>query len=199
MKSKVIGITGFKYSGKSTVASIFRRHWIPTIDLDEICYSVIKPGTAGFNELLNYFGTELIDEKGDVDMQRLTLLSCKQSWVKELLDDIIECELDIFFDKLKNGLPEYKVDIFCVECSALLNSRLKEHVDKFVFVDSNELIRRERIKKSLSLPEEIVEKFVKSNSGFNNRGIDFTINNNSSLEELEIQVKELIPDIIQKV
>jgi len=199
MNSKVIGITGFKYSGKSTVGSIFRRHYIPTIDLDEICYNVIKPGTAGFNSLLNYLGTEIIDDNADIDMQKLTILSCKQSWIRELLDDILESELDEFFGNLKESLPEYKVDIFCVECSAILNTRLRKHVNKFVLIDSDEEIRRDRLKKYLGLPDIVLEKFIKSNSKFNTNEIDFTINNNSSIEDLEKKVKDLIPDIILKV
>ena len=90
----IFGITGYKASGKSTVGSIINnRYNIPVIDIDSMYSAILNPGTFAYKEIITCFGQEAIDDKGDVDIKKLSIMACKEQWIMDVVNEIIEKEV----------------------------------------------------------------------------------------------------------
>lgn len=69
----LIGLTGGMASGKSTCVKIIREEFpqIEIIDCDVISHQITKKGTAAFNQIITRFGTEILDESGEINRAKL--------------------------------------------------------------------------------------------------------------------------------
>lgn len=63
---KVIGVTGRSGCGKSTVTRWIAAQGIPCIDADLIAREVLLPGSPCLEELRHRFGSDIVDEQGNL-------------------------------------------------------------------------------------------------------------------------------------
>lgn len=66
-----IGLTGGIASGKSTVTKMIRELGIPVIDADQIARDVVKMGEEAYNQIIQAFGQEILQEDGEIDRAKL--------------------------------------------------------------------------------------------------------------------------------
>jgi dephospho-CoA kinase len=69
-----IGLTGGIASGKSTVSRLLEDAGALVIDADELARLVVAPGTEGLREVVEAFGTDVLDGSGHLDRARLGAL-----------------------------------------------------------------------------------------------------------------------------
>lgn len=67
----VIGVTGGIGTGKSTVAKILGLMGLPVLDADQISHEVTARGGLAVEEVIETFGSDIVDEKGDIDRGKL--------------------------------------------------------------------------------------------------------------------------------
>ena len=67
----VVGLTGGIASGKSTVAGFLRNAGLPVIDADQLGHMVLEKGTATYLEVVDTFGSDILDDEDNIDRQRL--------------------------------------------------------------------------------------------------------------------------------
>ncbi|MDP9325636.1 MAG: dephospho-CoA kinase [Candidatus Dormibacteraeota bacterium] len=68
---QIIGLTGGIGSGKSTVSAMLRDLGAYIVDADEGARLAVAPGSEGLAELVQSFGTEILDQNGDLDREKL--------------------------------------------------------------------------------------------------------------------------------
>ena len=68
---KIIGLTGIFGSGKSTVASFLGEMGATVIDADQIVHQLYLPEAKGFRQVVDLFGTAVLDSKGQLDRSKL--------------------------------------------------------------------------------------------------------------------------------
>ena len=86
---KLIGLTGGAGSGKSTVAAMFRELGAAIIDADEASHAVYEPGTPGFREVVEAFGSEYVRDDGHIDRAKLGDLVFKNPEARQKLNAIV--------------------------------------------------------------------------------------------------------------
>jgi len=64
---KIIGITGGIGSGKSTVSTTLRDLGAAVVDADLLAKSVTASGGKAFDELVDFFGRDILGKDGEVD------------------------------------------------------------------------------------------------------------------------------------
>jgi dephospho-CoA kinase len=67
----IAGLTGGIASGKSTVSRFFSDAGAHVIDADKIAREVVKPGTAGYDAILSFFGRTILLPNGEIDRKHL--------------------------------------------------------------------------------------------------------------------------------
>ncbi len=68
---KIIGLTGQSGAGKGAVCSAFAKHHIPAVDTDCVYHEILKERGACTDELVERFGTAILDANGLVDRRAL--------------------------------------------------------------------------------------------------------------------------------
>ena len=87
---KIVGLTGGISSGKSTVSSYFKQLKIPVIDADEVARKVVKPNSQGAIEIRKAFGSDVFEEDGSLNRQKLGALIFSNAENRQKLDDLLQ-------------------------------------------------------------------------------------------------------------
>ena len=67
----VLGVTGGIASGKSTVAVMMHELGAPVIDFDLLAREVVEPEKPAWQDIVEYFGTGVLQEDGSLDRKNL--------------------------------------------------------------------------------------------------------------------------------
>lgn len=68
---KVIGLTGGTGSGKSVVSKSLAAAGAVIVDADKIAHEIILKGEPAYLEIVDYYGTEILDAQGNIIRKRL--------------------------------------------------------------------------------------------------------------------------------
>lgn len=68
---RVFGLTGGIASGKTVVASRFEELGIPVVYADVLAREAVAPGTAALESIVQEFGADVLDERGELDRKKL--------------------------------------------------------------------------------------------------------------------------------
>jgi len=68
---KVLGLTGGIGSGKTVVGEMFARLGAEIIDADQLAREVVEPGQPALEEIVQYFGSDILLPDGRLDRARL--------------------------------------------------------------------------------------------------------------------------------
>ena len=63
---KIIGLCGGSGAGKGEVCRLFEKYGIPSVDTDAVSRTVMKKGEDCYNEVVQAFGNEILDENGEI-------------------------------------------------------------------------------------------------------------------------------------
>jgi len=93
-----IGLTGGIASGKTTITNYIRKNKkIPILDADNLSRELIKPNTYGYKKILEYFGSQIIDNNNSekaINRKLLKNIIFKNSetkdWIEKLLHPLIK-------------------------------------------------------------------------------------------------------------
>lgn len=186
----VIGLTGGIGSGKSTVAQLFADLGVPIIDTDQLAREVVKPGSTALLKIVEHFGSDIVDDKGNLNRQKLRQQifadNNKRVWLEQLLHPLIRAET-------QNQLS--KIDApYCIVVIPLLVENLPyPNIDRILVVDiseENALLRAS--KRDQSSPEQI-KAIMQSQASREQRlaAADDIIDNNDQPAKLTKQVNDL--------
>lgn len=84
----IIGLTGGIASGKSTVSRHLTKLGAYIIDADLIAREVVAPGSPGLAAIVEAFGEQMLDARGELDRAKLGALVFKESAARTQLNAI---------------------------------------------------------------------------------------------------------------
>ncbi len=87
---KIVGLTGGISSGKSTVSSYLKQLKIPVIDADEVARKVVEPNSQGAREIRKIFGSDVFEEDGSLNRQKLGALIFSNAENRQKLDELLQ-------------------------------------------------------------------------------------------------------------
>ena len=67
----IVALTGGIGSGKSTVAAALARRGAVVVDADQIARGVLEPGKAAHTDVVDWLGSDVLNDDGTVDRQRV--------------------------------------------------------------------------------------------------------------------------------
>ena len=67
----IVGLTGSVGTGKSTVDKFFKELGAYIIDWDELAREVVRPHLKAWEEIVEYFGKDILNEDLTLDRQKL--------------------------------------------------------------------------------------------------------------------------------
>lgn len=176
-----IAITGNIASGKSTVERILEELGFDVYDTDKIAHEILENS----EEVKETFGTINRAEIAKIvfnDKEKLAILeSIIHPKVKEKILEIFDKELEVVF----------------ISVPQLFEAGFENLFDKIIFVTADENIRKERLMARNSYtPEEALKRIKAQNDYLKKEKSDYVIENNSDIESLNSEVKNILQEIL---
>ena len=191
----VIGVVGLISSGKTTVCEILSKNGYKIINLDALSHKVYEKGSNSYNEIINIWGEEILDDKEEISRSSLSgkVFSGGEEEIKKL-ETIVWPNL---IDKLEEKLiKNHKEKIIFVEGAKILNSEFVKYCDKiWCVVSSIENIKKRIFSKDQNHKNLLERLKIQINEYTHLSGIDEFIENNSTRQDLDNDVKLLLEKI----
>jgi len=195
---KVIGITGGIASGKSTVTELLMKESFKVIDADKIAREVVEIGKPAYTEIVNTFGVEILESDLNINREKLGKLVFNDSNLIDKLNKIVHPRI---FEEIVHLIDEYckSESIIFIDVPLLIeeldNFKLYDvNIDEIwlVYIDREEQLKR-LIKRDKYGYQEAIARINSQMSLEKKREYaTVTIDNNSGINELIIQVKKLV-------
>ncbi|CAM4704591.1 unnamed protein product [Caretta caretta] len=84
----LVGLSGGIASGKSTVVAVFRELGCAVIDADVIARQVVQPRFLAYQQIVHYFGNEILLESGEINREALGNIIFSHPEKRQLLNSI---------------------------------------------------------------------------------------------------------------
>ena len=190
----LIGITGGSGCGKSVAAEAFKDLGAEIIDADKSAREITKKGGRALCEIEAVFGSEFIGSDGELLRKKLGSLVFSDKKMLDKLNNIVGKYIKEDIDeKIENSAAELVV----LDAPLLLEYRLEERCDAVVAVTASREIRLERIVARDKISYEDAKNRINSQKKdeYYLEKADYIVYNNSTREEVQRQVKQIIDKI----
>ena len=187
-----IGLTGGIASGKTTVCNLFKDLSVEIIDADVISHELSKKGGAAFEEIIEAFEDEIIDNDGELDRKKLRSIVFNDNTKKKILEGIIHPKVLLSInEKIKASQSDYLI----ISVPLMIETGMNAMMDRVLLIDCNVETQIERLSQRDQSSREEAIKIIESQASIESKrelSDDRIINNNeTSIEELTLKVKEL--------
>ena len=177
IKNRVVGVTGFIGSGKSTVCKEFEKHGYEILDADKITFEAQRKNQYLYNKMLKIFKNyDILDNNLDLNRSLIRSIIINDNNLDRKLKELVhEYVYNYIFEELfKNPNKKYVLDV-----PLLFESHINEICDKIILVecDDDVLISRLKNRNTMSIEDALIfkekqkeslnyKKIVRSNGRF---------------------------------
>lgn len=190
----ILGLTGGIACGKTTISNIFKQLGIKVIDADKVAREVIELPEI-VNQIKKNYGDEVfINGKLDRKKLREIIFNDKEKIMK--LNSIIHPKvIDIFKEEYNKN--KFSDEIIVFDIPLLFEVGLEKYCNKTIVVYVNEEIQIKRVMERDNSSRELAKKIIDAQMDLFEKVkmADYAIENNSSVNELEKKVKNIIESI----
>ena len=202
-----LGLTGGIGSGKSAVADMLASFGAAIIDTDAIAHEITASHGLAIDAIRKTFGPSFIKEDGSLDraLMRNEVFNHPES--KKLLEQITHPLIyQLVNEKTQSvielGSAPYIVYVvpLLVESGQWINQS-PPRIDGLLVIDCPKETQIDRVKKRNQLSTDLIEKIIASQASQEERlrHADWVIQNDSNLEHLENQTRQIHQEILKKI
>jgi dephospho-CoA kinase len=184
-----VGILGSVGSGKSFVANIFKELGFNIFSADQVVSQIYERNKNINKKISNFFKLKLHHDKINKNELRDSLKKNpkKLKYLNKIIHPIVRKKLILFLSKYK------KTKLVILDIPLLIENKMFNFVDIFIFVKTKSNILEIRMKKRINLDQEFLkllenqqaeEKIKKGYSDF--------IVDNSTKDKVKLQVKKIL-------
>ena len=186
----IIGLTGGIGSGKSTISSMFEELGAEVIDADKISNAIVQKDKPLYQEIVNHFGLNVLDEKQELNRPFLRKVIFndpeEKAWLEALMHPAIKNEI---LRRIRQSKSTYII----LSVPLLLESKNYDFVNRILVVDIPKSLQLERIRKRDNSPTDLIEKIIDSQISRDERNkmADDIVLNDAPIEDIKKIVKQL--------
>ena len=198
----VLGITGGISTGKSTVLGMLARLGASTLSADEIAREVLEKDGPAYRDVVECFGPGVVGSGGEIDRSALARTIFDDAQAREKLNRLTHPHI---IREIQDRIDAFRVNpprpdsVMAVEIPLLIECGLEGMVDQVLLVAAEQdhqvgrLTSRGGVGREDALRRIASQMPIPAKIGHS----DFVIWNNSSLEDLEREVRLLWQRISQ--
>ena len=158
-----VGITGGIATGKSTATDFFAKKGIDIIDADEISRNLQKKGQAGYEAIVEKYGSKVLMPDESLDRAKLREIAFKKQadkkWVEELMHPLIREKILEAFGNIDSKWAIYSAPLWGP----------RNKFNRVLVIDAPENLQIERIANRDKSTKKIAESIIKNQMNRNER------------------------------
>ena len=195
---KVIGLTGGTGSGKSVVSKSLAAAGAVIVDADKIAHEIILKGEPAYQEIIEYYGTGILDEEGNIIRKKLGEIVFND---KEKLAFLNQCTHKYITAEVKRQIAEAKEEgtatAIIVDAPLLLEAKLETVCDVVWVVYADPEVRAQRVMARDGITYELAQARIANQKSWDEykQAADAVIDNSKDLPYLENQLKDILKTI----
>lgn len=197
----IIGLTGGIASGKSLVASVFKDLGAHIVDADKIVHDLLKPGQPAWQEVLDYFGSEIRFPDKTIDRRKLGEIVFNDPEKREWLNMCIHPKVfEIYRAQVKHLSARQQDAVIVFDAALLIETGYHEEMDSVIVVYSDEEQQLKRLMERDGLSREQALARIRSQMPLSekSRHADYVIDNRGSREDTERRAREIFAECKRK-
>lgn len=187
-----IGITGTIASGKTTAGLLLKRMGMPVFNCDQYARMVLENDHPAFQEIISAFGTDILDEAGEIDRKKLAAVIFADESKRKQLNDIthpyIRDGMLKFFDNVKDR------KLVFAEVPLLFEAGWQDLFDEIWLITCQKetAVQRMMEMRDYSLQEAESRYAVQMQNAPDASQADIVIYNDGDLKELNSEINRII-------
>jgi len=191
-----IALTGGIATGKSYVASRFRKAGVPVVDADVLARDAVAPGSAGLAAVVDRFGREVLTAEGELDRARVGDIVFRDKAARRDLEMIVhpfvQGQIEAFFRQLPPDVAFAVADI-----PLLYETGRQRQFDAVVVAACSRGTQLERLMARDRVAREEAERRIAAQLPIEAKVTlaDFVIRTDGTHEETDAQVARLIEEL----
>lgn len=193
---KIIGLTGGTGSGKGFVSERLKARRAFVMDADAIAHEIIEKGKPAYDEIVDYFGKDILDENGEIIRRKLGDIvfsdKDKLAFLNSCTHKYINMEI---LKKIEEVKPQTNVySAIVIDAPLLAEAGLTDICDDIWVVYADSEVRVKRIMERDSITEEQARNRIASQKSWEEyKELGAVIIDNSSDDEnVERQLDSLL-------
>ena len=192
-----VGITGGIGSGKTTVAKIWESLGATVVYADDLAKQLMQTDPDLKRKLSETFGEETYNSDGSLNKPHLIKEAFHKNRVDEL-NSIVHPAIRIQAKDLIKKAEREGTELFAYEAAILLNEGRPDYLDVVVLVTSDRETRLARVSERDSVDSSDVAARMAKQPDFSTLThlVDYTIENNSTLDDLKKRAERLYHSLI---
>ncbi|WP_227242978.1 dephospho-CoA kinase [Paraburkholderia caribensis] len=187
-----VGLTGGIGSGKSTVADLFAKRGVTLVDTDVIAHRITAPQGLAMPSIATEFGPSFVAEDGSLDRARMRALVFSDETARKRLEAITHPLIRAETERQRQQAPGPYVIV--VVPLLVESGSWKTRVNRVLAVDCSVETQIARVMRRNAFTREQVLAIIARQATREARltaADDVIVNDNRSLEELDVDVDQL--------
>lgn len=189
----IIGLTGGIATGKSKVSGFLMKQGLPVVDADKVAREVVEPGEKAYSQIIDHFGTEILDKDGSINRKELGRVIFSDREKREMLNQIVHPAVRQRMIEKKEAIQKQGSEFVVFDIPLLIESKLQHMVDLVVLVYAEPAVQMKRLMERDNQGTEDAKNRIASQMPIDEKKqhADEIIDNSGSEEETEQQIREL--------
>jgi len=196
----LIGLTGGIGSGKTAVSDLLAKLGAGIVDTDLIAHQITAPHGAAIALIEKQFGSDFISADGALNRDKMRSLVFSKSEARKSLEAITHPLIRQETNKQALRISKEGAPYLVFVVPLLLESgSWSSLIDLLVVVDCPKETQIQRVMQRSNLPREELERILAAQASREERlkHADVVIENQGSLQDLEVEVQNLHQKILQ--
>lgn len=190
----IVGLTGSIASGKSTVSRRLVELGAHLIDFDLIARQVVEPGRPAFDEIVDYFGKQVLGEDGGLDRKKVSAIVFSDLEKRKKLESFTHPRIyEEFFAQLQEITARDPQGVIIVDVPLLVELNLMYLFEQILVVVVSPETQVARLMSRDGISQEEARQIIANQLGMEQkRGFaDLVVDNDGAPEQTEAQIMAL--------
>ena len=198
-----VGLTGGVACGKSSVGEMFVARGAHLIKADELAHQLMRPGQPVYEQILQHFGRDIVNEEGTINRQKLAEAAFGGARVEELNRLVHPAVIAHQERWMQEEGGRHPGAVVIVEAALILEAGVQKRFDKLVVVTCRpeqkiaRFAARQGISEDAARAEVARRQAAQRSDEEKVRAADFVIDNSGSMVDTERQVDAVFRELKQ--
>ena len=192
-----LGLTGGIASGKSTADDFFKKKNIPIIDSDLIAHKIMEVGQAGYQAVVDYFGSKILTDNQTINRRKLGEIVFNDQAKLKKLNSLTH---PLVHQEIKRQMEQYRLNqekLVVIDVPLLFESGFESLCDGVLVISISPELQLKRLMKRNNFTEKEALSRINNQMPLKKKKkrATYVVANTGTINDLEKKLSDLLQKI----